>query len=345
MAHREWKGSCWTLTPVVPPPPQSSSLQLRSPELSEILRRLVPGARSDCSQLGYLDKSSSIVGGPSCTSGGQAPLNRTMTPSLPPSSLPSLPSEKTDAPQTVPDVYFGECLTGTQRQSSSGGVTLTPGCYSHQQSHSRPVDAAKELDKPLTSDTSGRWYRRSSAGPTESGRQGNGVEMVQTRLMAKQDGSLLLSKVRGVAAEKNAPQRRLDGELKTTDATGARNQIWSDVRCMDGSDLSAAEPQLGTAAECAMVLIFADQSSQLREQKAKPTKQVTEIDGVCVAVAGEESSSLDFFFLPLDPKNQSLDEWCKKQLLHLLLHTRVICYNAQEILTTLINHYQTALFS
>jgi DNA polymerase I-like protein with 3'-5' exonuclease and polymerase domains len=132
----------------------------------------------------------------------------------------------------------------------------------------------------------------------------------------------------------------LDGELKTTDATGARNQIWRDVRCMDGSDLSAAEPQLGTAAECAMVLLFTDQSSQLREQKAKPTKQVTEIDGVCVAVAGEESSSLDFFFLPLDPKNLSLDEWCKKQLLHLLLHTRVICYNAQEILTTLINHYR-----
>ena len=70
-----------------------------------------------------------------------------------------------------------------------------------------------------------------------------------------------------MAAEKNALQRRLDGVLKTTDTTGARNQIWTDVRSMDCSDLSAAEPQLETAAECAMVLIFADQSNQLREQK------------------------------------------------------------------------------
>ncbi|CAI8031629.1 hypothetical protein GBAR_LOCUS17950 [Geodia barretti] len=61
MAHREWKGSCWTLTPVVPPPPQSSSLQLRSPELSEILRRLVPGARSDCSQLELLSEDALLL--------------------------------------------------------------------------------------------------------------------------------------------------------------------------------------------------------------------------------------------------------------------------------------------
>ena len=41
---------------------------------------------------------------------------------------------------------------------------------------------------------------------------------------------------------------------------------------------------------------------------------VKQIDGVCVAVAGtteRENWGLDFFFIPLDPKNPSLDEWCK----------------------------------
>ena len=41
---------------------------------------------------------------------------------------------------------------------------------------------------------------------------------------------------------------------------------------------------------------------------------VKQIDGVCVAVAGSperQPSRLDFFFLPLDPQNKSLDEWCK----------------------------------
>ena len=81
--------------------------------------------------------------------------------------------------------------------------------------------------------------------------------------------AIQLSKVHGGASGENAPQRCLDSEKKTVDTTGARNEIWVDVRGMDCGGLTATESQLGSAAECAMVLIFADQSSQLREQKVK----------------------------------------------------------------------------
>lgn len=46
---------------------------------------------------------------------------------------------------------------------------------------------------------------------------------------------------------------------------------------------------------------------------------VKQIDGVCMAVAGSpdrQPSRLDFFFLPLDPQNKSLDEWCKYEGKH-----------------------------
>ena len=52
-AHREWQGSCWNLTPSLPPP-QLSSLRFRSPEFYEIVRQLVPVGGWVHSQLGQL---------------------------------------------------------------------------------------------------------------------------------------------------------------------------------------------------------------------------------------------------------------------------------------------------
>ena len=76
-----------------------------------------------------------------------------------------------------------------------------------------------------------------------------------------------LSRGCGVMSKKNAPQHHLDEEETTTASEDSRNLIWTDVRNMDRSRLDAAEAQLGSADECALVLIFTDQSSQLREQK------------------------------------------------------------------------------
>jgi hypothetical protein len=108
-------------------------------------------------------------------------------------------------------------------------------------------------------------HQRASGG----GRTG---EMVQSKLMMTHDGSLLLS-TRGTGdGGRNTspgicPQQRLDERRQTTVCEAGRNRIWTDVRNMDRGELNHTATLLGSADECGMVLIFANQSSQLREQK------------------------------------------------------------------------------
>ena len=72
----------------------------------------------------------------------------------------------------------------------------------------------------------------------------------------------------GGSPGRQCPQDRSDEDNKTTQCSeGHRNLIWSDVRNMDRGELSSIEALLGSVEECGMVLITADQSSQLREQK------------------------------------------------------------------------------
>ena len=71
------------------------------------------------------------------------------------------------------------------------------------------------------------------------------------------------------AGEKNGPQDNSDSELKTTALPVNRNLIWIDVKNMDSVGLSDIEVLLESAEECAVTLIMADQSSQLRDQKVR----------------------------------------------------------------------------
>lgn len=63
-----------------------------------------------------------------------------------------------------------------------------------------------------------------------------------------------------------APQECLDSEEKKT-RTKSNNPIWSDIKNMTQKQLDHTEELFMSANECAITLIFSNQSTQLRDKK------------------------------------------------------------------------------
>lgn len=86
---------------------------------------------------------------------------------------------------------------------------------------------------------------------------------------------------------------------------------------MSAEELKVLAASLSNADEIAMTLLFSNCSTQLRDIQGKKacSKNSTEIEGVCLAfpVRGETETSpvLQYAFLPLDPANATVDNWCR----------------------------------
>jgi hypothetical protein len=111
--------------------------------------------------------------------------------------------------------------------------------------------------------------------------------------------------------------------------------------------LEALEKRLGEAEEVALSLLYSDRSSLLRKESSwQPRHGAVECEGVCVAVACDieedrQQRKVEFYLLPMDSNHPEKDRWTRNQLQTILSSqkTQTLCYSAQELMVTVIEHY------